>query len=148
MRPSPGSLLEELGEGLGNLEGAGTPQKTIRVNYPIPLGVPRNEPSTKEHTRAGPRPLHICSRCAALSYGGLVWLCCLPVDPVTLTGLLCLASVGEDVPSATVTWGAWVGWYPGGASIFSEVKERSIGDWEERGAVGGGINWDIKWINK
>ncbi|EDL31305.1 mCG142306 [Mus musculus] len=66
MRPSPGSLLEELGKGLGNLEGTGTPQKTIRVNYPIPLGVPRDELSTKEHTRAGPRPLHIFSRCAAL----------------------------------------------------------------------------------
>ena len=38
MRASPGSLLEELGEGLGNLEGAGTPQKTIRVNYPCTLG--------------------------------------------------------------------------------------------------------------
>ena len=37
-----------------------------------------------------------------------------------------------------------MGWYPGGVSIFSEVKERSIGDWEERGAVGGGVNWDIK----
>lgn len=29
---------------------------------------------------------------------------CLPVDPLPLTGLPCLASVGEDEPSPAVTW--------------------------------------------
>lgn len=37
-----------------------------------------------------------------LSYGN-PRLCSLPVDPVPLTHLPCLASVGEDGPSATVT---------------------------------------------
>ena len=45
---------------------------------------------------------HIRSRCAAWSSCGLPnnWSypdCCLPVDPVPLTRLPCLASVGEDV---------------------------------------------------
>ena len=31
--------------------------------------------------------------------------------------------------------------------MFSEVKERSIGDWEERGAVGGGLQLGYK-VNK
>jgi hypothetical protein len=29
--------------------------------------------------------------------------CCLPVNPISLTGLLCLTSVGEDAPSPSVT---------------------------------------------
>jgi hypothetical protein len=57
-------------------------------------------------------PQHICSRFAAWSSwgspnnwsrGGL-WLCCLTVDPGALTGLPCLVTVGEDMPSPTVTW--------------------------------------------
>jgi hypothetical protein len=42
---------------------------------------------------AGPRQLE----------QGSPQLCCLPVDPVPLTGLFCLASVREDVPSPAVT---------------------------------------------
>jgi hypothetical protein len=29
---------------------------------------------------------------------------CLPADPIPLTGLPCLASVGEDSPSTAMTW--------------------------------------------
>lgn len=34
------------------------------------------------------------------------------MDPVPLTGLSWLASVGEFVLSPAVTWGVRVGWYP------------------------------------
>lgn len=34
---------------------------------------------------------------------------CLPVDPVPLNGLPCLASVEEDVPSPASTWCVWWG---------------------------------------
>lgn len=52
-------------------------------------------------------PSLICSRCAARSScwfpnnwnGGHLYFCCLPLDPVPLTVLPHLASVGEDVPS-------------------------------------------------
>lgn len=87
-----------------------------------------NEPLTKEHTRA--LWWHMCNRCAVWSScrshskwrRGLPWLCCLPVDPVCPTGMSCLASVGEDVSSAAIMWGARVGWYSGWTSPFSEVE--------------------------
>jgi hypothetical protein len=68
----------------------------------------------------------MCSRYAAWSLWGslynwkmgLPWICCLLVDPVPLTGLTCLASVRETVPSLAVTWDAIVGWYPGGDLPF------------------------------
>lgn len=46
--------------------------------------------------------------------GGYPKSCCLPVDPVTLTGLPCLASVSEDIYSSAVMSCARVGWYLGG----------------------------------
>jgi hypothetical protein len=72
-------------------------------------GLPKIEPSTKKHTFVGPRPLHICSKCAALSSCGYPknWsrgcLCYLPMDPVSLTMLSCLASVEDDMSNPVVT---------------------------------------------
>jgi hypothetical protein len=73
------------------------------------------------------------------------------VDPVPLTGPLCLASVGEDVPSPVVTWCAIMGWDPVGAP--SSQRRKVGGMWEE---VWGELRrrrrrdryWDVKWINK
>jgi hypothetical protein len=57
-------------------------------------------------------PLHICSRCAACSScgvpnnwsGSCLSLCCGPLDLVPITGLPCLALVGEGVFSPAATW--------------------------------------------
>jgi len=40
---------------------------------------------------------------------GLSMICCLPVDPIPLTGLLSMASVGEDGSSPAVICCARVG---------------------------------------
>lgn len=47
-------------------------------------------------------------------------------ETALLTGLSCLASVGEDVPTPAETGGARLGWYPGRTSPFSEVKGRGM----------------------
>ena len=52
------------------------------------------------------------------------------MDPVLLTGLPCLATVGEDVPSPAVTWGASIGWYTGRGICPSQGRR-----------VGGGEGW-------
>ena len=86
---------------------------------------------------------HTSSRWAAWSSwgspnnwsGGCPWTCCLPVDPVPLTGLSCLASEEEDVPSLIETWCTRVGWYPVEASTLSEEKGR--------GNVGRG---SVRWV--
>ena len=78
-------------------------------NFPWVLS--ETEPPTKEHTQAVPGSLHICSRCAAQSSSGSSdnWIgdcpksCCLSLEYVPLTGLPCLASVGEDVSSPVET---------------------------------------------
>lgn len=47
------------------------------------------------------------------------------MDTVPLTGLLCLASLEEDVPTAAVTCVlGWVTTRGGRTSLFSEVKGR------------------------
>ena len=45
------------------------------------------------------------------------------MDPVSLTGLLCLASVGEDVPNPAETCCARVGGYSREGSTLSKEKE-------------------------
>ena len=101
--------------------------------------------------------LHICSRytaCSSCKYPNnwsryILWLCSLPVDPITLTGMPCLAPVVEDAPSPVVTWAARIGWYPrwgappsqkwrGGTMMGGVIREG------ERGCC----YWDVKWINK
>jgi len=143
---SLGRLLEELGDGLRNLEGIGIPQGSQQNKLTWPLGVPETEPPTKEQAQAGPSfSLHICIRYEAWSPNNWSrswpWLCCLPVDPVPLTGLSCLASVGEGVPSPAATWlPAWVDTGLGDAPLFSE--EKGMGDrggavWEGTTRSGG-----------
>jgi hypothetical protein len=44
------------------------------------------------------------------------------VATVLLIGLLCLASVGEDLPRDAVTSGTRMGWYQESSSHISEVK--------------------------
>lgn len=63
---------EELGEGLKELKRMSTPRPKVPTNLE-PWEQPEIKPQTKQHTRAGPRPRHICSR-----------------------GLACLASVIEE----------------------------------------------------
>jgi hypothetical protein len=79
-----------------------------------------------------PCPLHICSRYTAWSScespkSRALSLNLLPAY-VSLTRLLCLASVEEDMPSPSVTSCARMGWYPGGASLFSEKIGRGMGE--------------------
>jgi hypothetical protein len=77
-----------------------------------PWGLSETEPSPKEHARAGLRPWHICSRCAAQSlcvypnnWSGSYPLKLLPVCRICpRTGLTCLALVGEDAPNPAETW--------------------------------------------
>lgn len=63
-----------------------------------------------------------------------MYVCCvthnLPVDAFPLTGMPCLASIGEDATSPTSIWYAKGAWYPREASL-QEVNER--GDGEEIG---------------
>ena len=42
----------------------------------------------------------------------------LSFNPLSLTGLPCLATLGEDAPSLTTTWYVKVGRYPWEASLF------------------------------
>jgi hypothetical protein len=52
----------------------------------------------------------------------------LPVDPGPLTVLPHLASVGEDVPSPTVTWYATMDWYSvEGLPLLKGEGERRMG---------------------
>ena len=60
--------------------------------------------------------------------------CCLPVNPIPLTGRSCLASVEEDVPGPAGTVVAWVGWYPEVIALFSEMKGK--GDMVEGESAG------------
>lgn len=127
-----------------------------------PWGLPETPSTSKEQSRAGPNChlscFHICRCTAWSSYGspnnwsrGLPWLCCLPMDCAPLTGLSCLASEGEDVPSPQ--WLEVPGWVDskGWTSPFSEVKRR-VGVEEGRceGGTGrqGGCNGDVKWMNE
>jgi hypothetical protein len=103
-------------------------------------------------------PLHLCSRCAAWFScwspnnwrRGCLWLCGLPLDPLLLAGLSCLASVGEEVLSPALTWCARAGWYHEDLP-FSEKKRRGYEGrfmWEYAQWRGGrGCDPDIKWIN-
>ena len=61
-------------------------------------------------------------KCPILDGGYLPWLCCLLVDPVSLTELSWLISVGEDVPYSDLMYQD--GLQPHGAASFSEVKGR------------------------
>lgn len=64
--------------------------------------------------------LHIYNRYTTWSSCGTPnsrsWLCCLPLDLLPITGLPCIASMGEDGPSHISTWYAKAGWYPWEAS--------------------------------
>ena len=70
---------------------------------------------------------------------GLSLLCCLLLDLLPLAGLPCLALVGEDALSPGSDLMARSGWYPIGASFFSEKK--GSGNQERKW---GHSNWDVK----
>ena len=77
---------------------------------------------------------------------GYLKSCFLSVEYISLIGLPCLASVGEDEPSLAETLRAKLEGYPGGASILSEEKRRREGGevpwWGDSRC--GGSNQDIK----
>jgi hypothetical protein len=100
----------ELGDSYRKIEGrisvpkgTGTPQEDQQSQLAW-IWESESEPPTKEHTQAGPRTPHSCSRCAAWSscgsqttgIRGYPKSCCLYVGYVFLGGLLCLASVGDS----------------------------------------------------
>lgn len=78
--------------------------------------LPETEPPTKEQAQAGPTPPPTppCTYVADVQRGlhvnpqttgvGAIpeSVACLLVDPILLTGLPCLTSVGEEVPSPAV----------------------------------------------
>lgn len=79
-----------------NLRDQGHHSKSHRVNWPGSMGLRETEPPTRKHKGAGPWYPDIRSRCATWSpcvssnswSKGSLWLCCLPLDP--LTYLVCL----------------------------------------------------------
>lgn len=86
--------------------------------------------------------LHVCYSCETWSsYGtphsgsrGSFWLCYLLLKPFPPTELPCLALLGEEVSSLTVTWYAMTDWYIEGLFFFI-WRERTNG-WEEKNEVG------------
>jgi hypothetical protein len=69
-RQSMGSLVEESGEGLRELEGSRTPLRPTESTNLGPWWLTVTEPPTKECAQALPRPLHICSTRLAWSSRG------------------------------------------------------------------------------
>ena len=57
LRWSFGSLVEEWGLGLRELEESRTPQEDLQSTNLCPWGLTETEPPTKEHTGAGPGPI-------------------------------------------------------------------------------------------
>lgn len=101
--------------------------------------------------------LHICSRCAGWSLcwfpnnwnGGYPWISCLPIDPVPLTGLPCLASVGKEMSSPAVTCAVSRIATQGNVPHFSAEKVKR--EWGGRVFVRSTEKvwyWDVKWIYK
>jgi hypothetical protein len=110
-----------VGEGMKNQKRIGTPGEDQQCQLICILGgSQRLNHQTNEH-KAGlsplPHPPHILSRSATWSScrypnnwsRGYSWICCLSVDPVPVTGLPCLALVGDGVPGPTMIWYARVG---------------------------------------
>jgi hypothetical protein len=83
--------------------------------------------------------LHIYSTSAARSSckspnnwsGVCLWLFCLPLHHFLLAGLLCLASVEEDVPSHIVTC-ARAGWWIWDGRGSASLRNREGVGWEDR----------------
>jgi hypothetical protein len=79
--------------------------------------------------------LHICSQCAAWSTCPnhwrecCLWLCCLPLDPLSLARLSGQISVGEDMLSPLATSCSRAGWYSREDS--SSLRRRGV-------VIGGG----------
>jgi hypothetical protein len=138
------SLVKELGEGMWSLEGIETLQEDWHNQLTWTLETLRNwttyQRAYRQELDLAPPPDIFC-RCAAwffmhipqqLEWGlklTLLPACCLPIS---LTGLSCLTSVGEGVPSPAMTWGAMVGW-DRGTSSYSEMNERQGGRRHMRG---------------
>jgi hypothetical protein len=105
---SPSQILEE---GMRELKRTQTPQEEYQSQLIWTLGVFQklnHQPKSKHGLDLG--YLHICSRSAARSSCGCPndcsrvypWICFLSMYPVPLSELICLASVGEGIPSSTV----------------------------------------------
>lgn len=125
----------------GNKNSPRRPAESINMNT---WGLTETETPSKEHTRTKPKPLHICNlvfmwfhqqlKQGGGCYGASV-ACLFILTP--LTGLSCLASVGEDAPSPPVIWGASVGWYSVETSHFSEMNVRGLEEEACEGRLGG-----------
>jgi hypothetical protein len=105
--------VEEWEEGLKEPEESKTPQENLENQ----LTWAHRDSQRLNHQPESIRgmdlgPLHICNKCENWSsYGtcnirsrGCLWLYCLPLDSFPLTGMPCLRSIEEDVPSPSVTW--------------------------------------------
>ena len=115
IRWSSRSLVEEFGEGLRE-QRTETPQEDQQSQLPWTLeGFQRMNHQPKSGHGIDVGLLHICSlvfleilnNCSK----SCPWICCLPVDPVSLTGMFCLASVGEDAPHPASSLCVSVEWY-------------------------------------
>jgi hypothetical protein len=101
--------------GLGSRDSTRRPTETTNLN---PWGLPGTETSTKKQAQADLDLLQSSSKSVfdlhvgpPTSRVGTVpeSIAYLPENPIPLTGLPCLASVVEFVPSPAVTWCAGVG---------------------------------------
>ena len=109
-----------------------TPRRLTEIIHLAPWGLTEPGPPTKEHAWTGPRPSHICSKCAVWSScvspnkrsRDCLHLCSFTLDPLPPHGLPGWASVEENVPSPAGTRCPRVGRYPRGGSPFFDDKGR------------------------
>jgi hypothetical protein len=97
---------ERVGRKLRNSKMAGRPTESTNLD---PWELPETESPTKEQAGSGPRPpaYHVAYKQLGLHEGSPTTAAravpestaCLPMNPVPLVPLSCLASVGEDAPS-------------------------------------------------
>ena len=111
---SSGNLVVEWGIEWSKLERSGTPEEDLQSLLTwAHVGPQRLGHQLGSMQKLDLDLLHICSKYAAWSSSGspnleqqiqvFPGVFCLTLDPIPLTGLPCLASVGEDVPSPAVT---------------------------------------------
>ena len=140
--------MEERVIELNKLEGSRTPQEDLQSQLTWTHGgsqrlnhQPKNMRGVDSHTFLVDVQLHVSPLTA-----GVGTVSDLPLHPLPLAGLLCLALVVKKALSPAVILCAWVCWYPWGASPSmrrrrgGRVCEGGIARKGGRGAVTGILN--------